>query len=206
MKLPLGMDAHRGGPRSGCEMSCGRNCADGVRLTTKRGFYPVVGSTIQVLMAVSKVMGPRRGGVTHAAFTDWEVRWTYSCKVSPAGWTAGDLSVVVDATVTLPIWTPPRSASADVVRAWRRYVSALKVHEEGHTRLATLAGWAVDRSLRRLSPAPTPSQLEALAARIGEDVLDGFRELERDYDERTKHGATQGVAPPRRFTAKEGAW
>lgn len=187
------MDAHRDGPRSGSDMSCERAWSDSVRLTTKRGFYPVVGSTLPILMAVSKAMGPRRGGVAHAAFTDWEVRWTYSCKVSPAGWIVGDLAVVVDATVTLPIWTQPRSASADVVGAWRRYVSALEVHEEGHTRLATLAGWAVDRSLRRLSPAPTPTQIEALAARTGADVLDGFRKLERAYDQKTKHGATQGV-------------
>ena len=187
-------------------MSCERDCPDGVRLMTERSFYPVVGSTIPILMAVSKALGPRRGGVAHAAFTDWEVRWKYSCEAGPVGWTAGDLSVVVDATVTLPIWAPPRSASADVVGAWRRYVSALEAHEEGHTRLATLAGCTVDRSLRRLAPAPMPTQLEALAARTGADVLEGFRELERAYDQRTNHGATQGVALPHSFRAKEGAW
>jgi predicted secreted Zn-dependent protease len=168
--------------------------------TTPAGFtivvqaddYEVVGSTLAQLRAMAALLGPLRSGRRHAAYTAWELRWSYARRETPDGWRAAAVRVEARVTRTLPRWTPVRSADPSLPDAWARYLDALTLHEQGHVAIADEAGRAVHAALSDLPCCATRERLDALARSAARAVSSRYREEERAYDALTGHGATQG--------------
>ncbi|MDO9021336.1 MAG: DUF922 domain-containing protein [Deltaproteobacteria bacterium] len=154
--------------------------------------YEVVGATLHRLREVTTLLGPLRDGRRHAAYTAWELRWSYAHRVSPDGWQTTAVRVAVLVTRSLPRWSPVPSAEPGLLEAWARYLGALTLHEQGHVALAAEAGRAVLAALRALPPCAARDDLDALARETVHRLSERAREEERAYDALTDHGATQG--------------
>ena len=154
--------------------------------------YEVIGATLTQLRERMALLGPLRAGRRHAAYTDWELRWSYAHRARAEGWDVGAVSVVVTVTRSLPRWSSLPSAEAGLDAAWAEYLAALTLHEEGHVAIARAAGRAVRAALETLPTCATRSELDALARRTVAAVTGAHRADERAYDGATGHGATQG--------------
>jgi predicted secreted Zn-dependent protease len=165
----------------------------GLSVLVRRETYTIAGSRLDHLQRAVLLLGPRRNGVVHPAFTDWEVRWSYAPEHGAFDVRATDPQVVAEVTCTFPIWRPPSSVSVDLVSCWAAYLDALERHEQGHVDLGGAAATAIYEALRTLSPYATPGALQSAAESAVTAVLEEMRARERAYDEATGHGATQGV-------------
>ena len=143
-------------------------------------YYPVTGvNDVEVWQSI-RTSGPRVAGVSHGAYTTWDVRWTW-----PDGGTCSPVAVTTDIVVAFPRWDPPPEAPAASVGNWQRYVGRLAFHEQGH----------VDR-IRGVS-AQIPDVLGAAGCdgitTAGKDALAMLDALNATYDTETEHGAREGA-------------
>lgn len=167
-----------------------------LRVGLRRSFYPVIGSTARQLRAVLQMLGPVRAGRRFGAFTDWEIVWRYQHVADHTDLRIHEALIDVRATITSPRWTPPRSALAGLVAAWRDYVAAIETHEQGHIAVAVEAAEAIRTRLMALPGLSSKTALAGAADAIAEEELRAARAREILYDETTCHGVTQGVVFP----------
>jgi predicted secreted Zn-dependent protease len=176
--------------------------AERIETRVREHHYAVTGSTARQIRAVMELLGPIRAGRRYGAYTDWEVRWRLSPRRDGELFVAGGVDVVADAVVTLPSWRRPSSASERLAAAWRRYLGALRRHEQAHVEIAEAAARLVDERLGCLEGAPSLAALEQAARGVVADAVARMRRVEREYDQATDHGRLQGVS----LNDEEAAW
>jgi predicted secreted Zn-dependent protease len=99
--------------------------------------------------------------------------------------------------ITLPQWAPPTDAPPELVALWDAFIRALSLHEARHADNAAAAARAVRRELEATS-APSCGMMEGRTSMAASRGLAEHRDRDRAYDERTRHGTTEGaVWPPR---------
>lgn len=119
-----------------------------------------------------------------ASLTLWAVEWTWQrpptepCEVQ-------NVAVAVDATVTLPRWTPPPEADPALVEEWRVYLAALAFHEQGHVDLAHSLATDAEEGVASAGCGGAHAAGRAAVARIGE--------AQHAYDAATDSGRRQGA-------------
>jgi predicted secreted Zn-dependent protease len=150
--------------------------------------YPIVGSTFEQVRQALALLAPVHDGTRFGAYTRWNVVWC----IDPA---TRRTDVRVEAVVTLPRLELARGATRNFTAEWVRYLDALRRHEQGHVAIAETAGSAVASALEALRQSHRGWDDHA-ARGVVEDVMRHHRALERHYDERTRHGATEGVVLP----------
>ncbi len=162
-----------------------------------RETYRVRGNSLDEIRAS---IAPQRyrdpSGQAWDAFTSWEIRWSYPFVERIDACALGRERVRVDIRMHLPRWDPPSEADPELVGTWRRYITALEAHEEGHAQIALAAACEVRQELRSLEPQPDCDRLELAADRSTQAVIDRYHELELRYDLDTDHGATDGAVLP----------
>jgi predicted secreted Zn-dependent protease len=99
----------------------------------------------------------------------------------------------------LPRWIAPTNAPAEVRAAWAKYIAALEAHEAGHAELAIAAAAEMHKRMERIGSESDCNTLQTRVQTECQSVLDSFRAQEKDYDRRTRHGATQGATFRGRF-------
>lgn len=169
----------------------------GPKVSENYVYYNINGATANDLRHQMDRFGPadeRR--VHHDAYTEWYVDWHYSYVVANDGCERGPITVTVSITQTFPKWDPPPEAPPSLIKQWNTYLEALQLHENGHREIGIEAGEEVLRTLSELSSYPTCGELEQIADRKGQIVLDEYRQKEVNYDRTTEHGERQEARFP----------
>jgi predicted secreted Zn-dependent protease len=165
--------------------------ADGV--TVKTNYYAVSGATVRELWQSLQQQRPWKSKFSFAARTDWTMRWSYQFGEEGDRVRVSRFELRTDIVMVLPRWIPPKNADEEVVRRWARYLRALMLHEAGHVTIAQQATADIRRQVSALPAYGSRAELrEGLVATVHE-LQDRFRQQDRDYDQRTRHGATQGA-------------
>ena len=142
---------------------------DGLSIRERLEWYWVTGATREQIGTAIRVLGPKRGGRTYAAHTDWVIDW------SPK-------KVSVDVVMTLPRWLAA-TYPGELKSTWDAYVEGLLDHERGHREIAVRAAHAIrDVEGRSDLHASADAMVEI------ERILEQARVEEREYDELTRHG------------------
>lgn len=76
---------------------------------------------------------------------------------------------------------------------FERFITALNVHELGHYNLGKEAATVIGARILALPEMSRCEVLETAANNLGEQILNEYRERERQYDAATEHGKTQGA-------------
>jgi predicted secreted Zn-dependent protease len=160
-------------------------------------YYDVVGNSARELRHEMDAKGPLgEDGKRFDGHTDWHVTWSYRYAPAADGCRFTELGVTVTATITLPRWTAADEASNKLVEKWQKYLSALRVHENGHYAHGVSAAEeirALPQSIRASDNCSTLAmQFDSQAA----SILEKFKAADAAYDTDTKHGRTQGAAFP----------
>jgi predicted secreted Zn-dependent protease len=159
-------------------------------------YYDVTGATAQDVRRDMTRRGPfnERGRRLDAA-TIWYVRWRYSYRGSAQECTIAEATTTVDVATTFPRLTETASTPAALKKAFADYTEKLLAHERGHADIALDIARRIEEGLRALPPGPCAT-LDGSAGELGQSLIQQGKQRDIDYDERTSHGATQGVRFP----------
>jgi len=166
--------------------------ADSFVVTTN--FYNVSGTNWWDVHASKTRARPWTTNMHFDATTRWNLRWTYNWARTEEGYRATSVGVAGTAVITMPRWIPPPQTPPATRQRWLRYIAALMTHEQGHVSLARAAAVELRKELEALPAFPTRQALNEAVEKRSQAVIQSFKEKERDYDQRTGHGATQGAS------------
>ncbi len=156
--------------------------------------YPVHARSGQTLREALNAATPiTSGGQRFHGYTHWNVRWEFKWQQDAAGrCRITHVSTRLTSRIQMPDLA---TGTAAQTTAFRRYHAALYQHELGHVEFGRQAAQAIDRGIAALPPAPDCPTLEQQANALGQRLIAEQTQHERSYDQRTRHGATQGASP-----------
>jgi predicted secreted Zn-dependent protease len=167
-------------------------------------YFVVRGTTIEQLRAETNSKGPvgtsgRRG----EANTRSSIAWRFQIRQRAAVCTVHDIEVDLSIRMILPKWERPWDVDPDLLAHWNRYVTALRIHEDGHRQRAEAGAREVREALR---DAAGPGSCVDLKNRLDSKVkalIAALGQRQSDYDRETGNGKTQGVWLPDRLPSKD---
>ena len=163
-------------------------------LVIKTNYYSLTGATpFEIREDIAKKR-PWKGDSD--AFTSWRINWSFASTSSDSDCTLRSLDVKTEIVLTLPEWRSPAEASEEIKKRWNDYCEALLLHEDGHKRLALAASAEVKKRLREIKSARTCAALETMVSAEANKIIRNYQERDKTYDERTRHGRSQGAAFP----------
>jgi predicted secreted Zn-dependent protease len=178
----------------------------GVQGRTDVTYYDVHGRTYGELSADMRRLGPKNNGSSYVGETRSPMAWSWRTETMGARSCAlRDVRVTVNAQILLPRWTPPDDADSSLVAEWKRFITALELHEAGHKDISAKAGRDLKDQLRGM--IGLCSQVGLRASDIARRIIDRATEEQKQYDAETRHGLTQGTGfgPPRSMVVRDGA-
>jgi predicted secreted Zn-dependent protease len=155
-------------------------------------YYNVAGSTIRDIHRSLAQSRPWRDKSSTDGLTDWHVTWHFYVAASGDKCRCTSFSTTTTITMTLPRWIAATNTPPEIKTAWQRYATALGQHEAGHAQFALNAAAEMQKQGKNLE-MPNCDALRSQISSQCQAILDDFRNREKAYDERTKHGATQGA-------------
>ncbi len=160
-------------------------------------YYDVFGSSAPELRVSLNRQRSRVVPGEHDGHTRWQVRWRYSFAGSGFNCRLSDYTTNLSTEIFLPRWVKPSDPPANLAGQWSVYLEALRAHEDGHVEIARDAEAAVRASFSNVRPQTSCSELQRQLESRALQVIEEFRAREREYDQLTGHGATQGARFPR---------
>jgi predicted secreted Zn-dependent protease len=155
-------------------------------------YYPANANSSSSLLSTLNSASPIRvNNHTFHGYTKWYVKWNYRwleqadgrCKITK-------VTTNLTATITLPELIGASSAQTEI---FDKYLSALRVHELGHYSIGKEAADTIDSGILALPEMSSCKNLESSANNLGYQILDEYREKEKQYDVSTAHGKSQGA-------------
>jgi len=167
-----------------------------VRWTTN--YYTITGATVPELRQSIRTNRPWKERLEHDAMTDWRVNWQFTVTPTPGGCRCSTFGTQTTITITMPRWAAPTNAPDSTREIWRKYSTALGQHEAGHAAIALAAAAELHKRIKSIGEAAGCDGLREQINQLGRQVVEEHRQRDREYDEKTRHGATQGAALPGR--------
>lgn len=172
---------------------CGLQAADtGRAIQWVTNYYAVTGATPREIRFSIAQSRPWKNRFNWDGYTDWKVTWRFQTSREEDGCRVADFRPGAVVTTTLPRWTPPPGVAQEVKQAWQQYYVALLQHETVHGRYAQATVEEMNRKIPALPVLPC-DQLAEKINQLANQIMDDYRRREKDYDQRTDHGALQGA-------------
>ena len=80
--------------------------------------------------------------------------------------------------------------------AGKIYLARLKLHENGHAKLAERAGDAANKAFANIKVYPSSAKLKEAVRLKAQEILKLHRAMDQEYDQKTEHGKKQGARFP----------
>jgi len=135
-------------------------------------------------------------GHRYYADTHWQLSWNFRVESDDDGCHLSSATTALNVRTTLPRWTAPAKAPADLIKRWNAFSAALRTHEDGHRRIAVDAAQAIADRVNKAAPARDCATLKQAIGTLAQSILDDYRAKELDYDTTTDHGRKQGAVFP----------
>lgn len=157
-------------------------------------YYEIKGLTFEALRTQMNTFGPldAREKRHYDGRTDWFVRWNFRykkngniCKITTAN---VDISVIF----TMPQWRKPSQVDSNLVNRWNKFITNLKIHEDGHKQHGIDAGNEVLQTILNMPVYQSFEQLASATNATANRVIKKYNQLDILYDQETQHGLNQG--------------
>jgi predicted secreted Zn-dependent protease len=161
-------------------------------------YYDVSGATGREVRASLNREGPVSGndGKRYDAVCRWNVSWKFQYRERGNTCAITSVSTDVKITITFPRLKTDETTSPSLVKAFANYSEKLMLHEKGHAQNAIDAARKIEAGILGLPPEPTCGGLRSTANALGHSLIKEANRADADYDQRTRHGATQGARFP----------
>ncbi len=133
----------------------------------------------------------RENGQVFHGHTQWRVKWSFRWHRQASGRCA-ITSVTTELTTTMQL-PELRQASAVDRERFDRFLPRLKLHEDGHRDHGRAAAAEIDQRIAQLPEMQSCELLDAAANETGRRVVSDYNARDRQFDQSTEHGKTQGA-------------
>jgi predicted secreted Zn-dependent protease len=130
------------------------------------------------------------------AHTEWKLKWHFHYKSQAESCALTDSIVTADIFYVLPHWADEAQADGGLQAQWENYIQNLRTHESGHAGNGEKAANEIATMLNNLASFPSCDLLEKAANDRAYQILDEHKAWDLQYDQDTRHGATQGAVFP----------
>lgn len=145
-----------------------------------------------LLHSLNRATPIRQNGQYFHGHTAWNIRWQFRWDQHPSGrCTLRSNQTHLKITITMPQLV---SSDAAIRSAFQRYHSALQQHELSHANMAREAAREIDLRIRTTPSIASCEDLERHINQLGNRLIRQAGERERAYDQRTRHGSTEGAS------------
>lgn len=159
-------------------------------------YYDVAGDSARTLRQDLDRKGPLEHGKRLDARTLWQVAWKYDYAPAGNGCKFTQFSASLNGTIELPRWDHTGFVPGPLRRDWKRYLAALKVHEDGHY----AHGVAAQKEIQALGQSfEIAGSCTTIAKTFNDEataIMDKYAALDLKYDHDTGHGKSQGAIFP----------
>lgn len=159
----------------------------------KTNYYAMTGSSIRHIQESLRQTRPWKDRSRHDASTEWRIQWNAYVGRNSSECYCSSFATTTIIVFTLPRWVPPTNTPPTVRQTWAKYIRALEQHEAGHADIALAATAEMHKRIQEIG---SESDCDALRAKIKDEcekILTAHRDREKEYDQQTRHGATQGA-------------
>ena len=160
-------------------------------------YYTVGGGTVEELRNELNTLGPvGKSGAISEGNTYSRFEWRFDFDKKDGTCTVKEAFVDVTIRMTLPRWQRPDGVDQELVSHWNRYISALRMHEDGHRYLVEATAREVRRVLAMKSSGPDCTTLRNQMNSKARALVQELERKQADYDRETGNGRKQGVWLP----------
>ena len=125
--------------------------------------------------------------------TEWKLTPKFGMRVVGNLCQIYNVSVLLGGTYTLPKMTNRTSASKQTQLIFDQYYQSLMLHEKGHQALWFEAGEKIEAMLLEFPEEYHCNPLAEKAKKAVAEIVLEFQQKNREYDQQTGHGKTQGA-------------
>ena len=164
-----------------------------LRVNEKYDLYDINGKTADQLRKEMRQRGTKwNDGATYAAETSWDIRYDYDIFHEEGRCSIKSVKTDVDIVYHLPHMVSS-APDSELTVLWGEFFGHLKRHEFGHKDIAVKAAAEINEILTSLGNFSNESELEREATRRTEEKFCSMKQIQIEYDHKTKHGETQGA-------------
>jgi predicted secreted Zn-dependent protease len=154
--------------------------------------YDVDGKDYSSLIRSLAVNGPKANDKSFHGLARWRVGYKYETKPAGQKCKFSAITLSIDGEILMPLWREESSAPQELRQRWTRYHAALKAHEEGHIQHGRELALRLREQFLGLGDFEC-GEVAALAQREFDRIYANLKNRDQEYDQRTRHGATQGA-------------
>ena len=153
-------------------------------IAVQKTYYQVSGTTAaQIRKSLNRNSPVRQQGQSFDAYTRWDVDWRLRWAYDADGTCRPNMvSTLVRIHYTLPGLQGIDSLAPDLAGRWKRYMSELVAHEEGHAKMGIEAAREIEQQLSALGQRSSCEQLDAEAKFLARDIINRYSLLDDQYD------------------------
>jgi|ERR1043166_3857546 predicted secreted Zn-dependent protease len=160
-------------------------------------YYEVSGATSQEVRRELNRLGPFDTQGRHFdALARWFVRWRFNHAHSGQRCTITTVATAAEVAIQFPRLKETPETPEPLKRAFAEFTTKLLMHERNHGGNAIDTAKSVEAGIRALPPQAKCADLERTGQELAQSLVKKANQWDRDYDERTRHGATEGVRFP----------
>ena len=166
-------------------------------VTEKYEYYEVCGCCEEELHCdLKKKCVTWTDGNKYDSLTSWDVKWDHTFNQASGTCAINSFKPIIEVNFRYPKWKRSDDAPQSLMEKWDRYLKNLITHENGHRDRVVEAAAALSLAVAQLSPAPTCADLDNNVRALFRERMKIMNKDQREYDEVTKHGTTQGAVFP----------
>ena len=162
----------------------------GVTVQATVAYYDITANSLGEVRRALANEGPTSQGRRWAAVTSWRLSWTYQLRRGTMGCELERTHVRVTTSITFPRWNPSGPPDSALAAWWNQFNAGLAAHERGHAQLAVRNAGALVKELNGISGGLCDG-LSERANQLGRRINSAMQTLQIEYDQVTRHGATQ---------------
>lgn len=160
-------------------------------------YYEIKGDSEHDLWRQLRKNGIRwRDGKKYNSVTSWRVKWDFGPDREAKICTVDDFRVNVEIIFRYPKWARTDNAPRPLMEKWDRYMESLILHENGHRDIVAEAADDLSRAVAALPSGFSCEELNRKACDLCCERMRKLKKDEKEYDDLTAHGITQGAVFP----------
>ncbi len=145
-----------------------------MKVNLKYVYYDILGDTARELYDQMDRRGPRIGGNSSGraigmAMADYD--WSAKCICKGSRCHLKVTAFVLNETIVLPRWTPPRGTSHRLVSSWGHFATMVKKHELTHRDIDVRVGKDLLRQLKLMKPKSSCARIQSAATKLEKKKL-----------------------------------
>ncbi len=166
-------------------------------VTEKYDYYEIRGNSEKELRGQMYRNGvAMNDGEKYDSVTTWRWKMDYGYDWAPRVCAANSFKVTLEISYRYPKWVKTGNAPQLLVDKWDGFIRNLITHENGHRDMAVEAAAELSRTVAELPPAASCAELDREVRALGHELMEKLNADEKNYDEATGHGKTQGAFFP----------